>query len=101
MIKCPDCAEENIFESLFCEHCGRCLLAPDPAKVHWSTVTHTERPKPREGIDFYDGPVKGNSRLARLERGHQTATPVIAGGLLLLNLLVIFLVAQIMIYLTS
>ena len=64
MRKCPDCAEENINESLFCKHCGRCLLAPDPEKSQWSTATHTEHHKTHESIDFYDGHIVKNSRVA-------------------------------------
>jgi hypothetical protein len=96
MRKCPDCAEENISESLFCKHCGRCLLTPDPEKIQWSIATHTEHHKTREGIDLYDGHIIKNSRVARLVvRSHQTVPPVIGGWLLLLNILVVIFVAEI------
>jgi hypothetical protein len=101
MRKCPDCAEENINESLFCKHCGRCLLAPDPEMDQWSTATHTEHHKTHEGIDFYDGHIVKNSRVASLKSRHQTVPSVIGGRLLLLNLLVIILMSGIVSILMS
>src|SRR5918996_2526163 len=101
MRKCPDCAEENINESLFCKHCGRCLLAPDPEMGQWSTATHTEHHKTHEGIDFYDGHIVKNSRVASLKSRHQTVPSVIGGRLLLLNLLVIILMSGIVSILMS
>jgi hypothetical protein len=95
MTKCPVCAEENINESLFCKHCGRCLLAPDPEKGQWSTATHTEHQKTHESIDLYDGHIVKNSRLASLKRGQQVAPAVIGRWLLLLNLLVFILMFEI------
>jgi hypothetical protein len=100
MIKCPDCAEENIYESLFCKHCGRCLLAPDPEKVHWWTVTYTDQPKIHEEIDFSDSQIVTDSRTARLKPSYQAVPPVIGGWLLVLNVLVIIFVAEIVMYLT-
>jgi hypothetical protein len=95
MRKCPNCAEENINESLFCKHCGRCLLAPDPETGHWSIAMHTEDHTTREGIGFYVGNVVNKSSVARIKRRHQTGPSVIGGWLLLLNLLVIFLMFEI------
>jgi hypothetical protein len=95
MRKCPDCAEENINESLFCKHCGRCLLAPDPEEGQRSTATHIEPHKIREGIDFHEGDIVKKSRVASLKRRHQTAPSVIEGWLLSLNLLVIILMFEI------
>jgi hypothetical protein len=95
MSKCPDCAEENINESLFCKHCGRCLLAPDPEKVQRSTVTHIEHHKIHEGVYLYDGQTENNSRVVRLERSHHTVPPVIVGWLLFLSTLVVIFVADI------
>jgi len=95
MRKCPGCAEENIFESLFCKHCGRCLLTPDPEVVKWSIAMHTEHYITPEGIEFYDGhPVK-KSRVASLKRRPRTAPSVTEGWLLLLNSLVFFLMFEI------
>jgi hypothetical protein len=101
MRKCPDCAEENINESLFCKHCGRCLLAPDVEEGQWSTATHLEPQKTHEGIDFYDGHTVKNSKVASLKRRHQTGLSVIRGWLLLLNLLVFILMSEIARYIVS
>ena len=98
MTKCPDCAKENMFESLFCKDCGRCLLAPDPQKVQWATVTQPEQRKMPEALDIYDGEIVRNSKLAWLEPSHLTVAPVI---LLLLNILVVLLVAKLIMYITS
>ena len=100
MTKCPECAEENIFESLFCKHCGRCLLAPDPEKVLWSTATYPEQPKIHKDIDFSDDQIVKDSRVARLKTSWQAVPPVIGGWLLVLNVLVIIFVAEIVMYLT-
>ena len=101
MIKCPDCAEETINESLFCKQCGRCLLAPDPEKGQWSTATHTEDYITYEGIDINDGHIVKNSGVARLKRRQRTAPAVIQRWLLLLNLLVLVLMSQILFILMS
>jgi hypothetical protein len=101
MRKCPDCAEENISESLFCKHCGRCLLAPDPEEGQRSTTTHTEHHKTREGIDFHEGHIVKKSRVASLKRRHQTEPSVIEGWLLVLNLLVFILMYEIARYIIS
>ena len=98
MRKCPDCAEENINESLFCKHCGRCLLAPDPEEGQRSTAAQIEHPKTHEGIDFDDGPIVKNLGVLRLKRRHQIAPAVIQGWLLLLNLLVFILMSEIVRY---
>ena len=97
MRKCPDCAEENTFESLFCKHCGRCLLAPNPEAAQLSTATPIEHHKADEGIDFYDGHIVRNSGVARPKRRHRTKPAVIEAWLLLLNLLVFILMAYIII----
>ena len=97
MRKCPDCAEENIYESLFCKHCGHCLLTPDPEEVRWSAVTYTEptkTPTP-EGIDFDAIQIVKNSRVAWLQPRQQTAPAVFARRLLLLNLLAFLLIIEI------
>src|SRR5688572_30964118 len=97
MRKCPDCAEENINESLFCKHCGRCLLAPDPEKVQWSRATHIEieHHKTHETIDFYNGHIVKNSRVAGPKRTQQTSPAVLERWLLLLNMLVLILMSGI------
>ena len=99
MRKCPDCAEENLFESLFCKHCGRCLLAPDPIKGQRLTATHIEHPKTPEVIDFFDGHIVKNSSFARLKIRHRTGLSVY--GILLLNLLVVILMSEIIVILMS
>jgi hypothetical protein len=95
MRKCPDCAEENVNESLFCKHCGRCLLAPDPGR---STTTHTEPHITWERSDFFDDPIVKNSIVARTPRRHQTRLSVMNIWLLLLNLLVIILMSEMVRY---
>ena len=101
MRKCPGCAEENLNETLFCKHCGCCLLAPDPEYGQWSTATHTEHYGTPEGIDFNDGHIVKKSGVARLTRRHQTAPSVIIGWLLLLNLLGFALISEILKYVFS
>ena len=98
MTNCPDCTQENMFESLFCKHCGRCLLAPDPQKIQWATVTQTEQRKMPDALDIYNGAMVKNLKLARLEPSQLTVAPVI---LLLLNILVVLLVAKLIMYITS
>jgi uncharacterized membrane protein YvbJ len=98
MRKCPDCAEENINENLFCKHCGRCLLAPDPEEVQRSTATQIEPHQTHEGIDFDDGHIEKNLGLLRLKRRPQIAPSVIQVWLLLLNLLVFILMSEIVRY---
>ena len=96
MRKCPDCAEENIYESLFCKHCGRCLLAPDPEEVRWSSIaTYTEPAKTPQGINFDDVQIVKNSRVAWLQPRQKTAPAVFAWRLLLLNLLAFLLIIEI------
>jgi hypothetical protein len=101
MTKCLSCAEENAFESLFCKHCGRCLLSPDPEKVQWSTSRPIEPQITPELVQLYDGLIARNAIAANLERSSPPATSVIVGGFLLLNVLVILLVAQLVLYLTG
>lgn len=101
MRKCPDCADENINESLFCKHCGRCLLAPDPEKSQWSRATHTEQPQTQEGIVFYDGAIVKNSRVAWLMPRQQTSPALVAKWLFLLNFLALILMSQIASYIVS
>jgi len=101
MRKCPDCAEENINESLFCKHCGRCLLAPDPERGQRSTATHTEHHETYESIDLYDGHIVKNSRVASLKGRQQTVPAVIQRWLLLLNLAVFILMFEIVRYIVS
>src|SRR5688500_15739780 len=79
MTKCPDCAEENINESLFCKNCGRCLLAPDPERGQRSIATHTEYHETHESIEFYDSdsllapdPEKGQWSTATHTEHHKT-----------------------------
>jgi|GEM_PF-5208165 hypothetical protein len=98
MRRCPDCAEENINESLFCKHCGRCLLAPDPEEGQRSTATQIEPHKTHEGIDFDDVHLVKNAGVLRLKRRHQIAPSVIQGWLLLLNFLVFILMSEIVRY---
>ena len=98
MKKCPDCAVENLNESLFCKYCGRCLLVPDPEKVQRSTVTNIEQHKIFEGIDFYEGHIVKSSGAARLEPRHQTEPSIVGRWLLLLNFLVFILVSVIASY---
>jgi hypothetical protein len=97
MRTCPGCAEENTYESLFCKHCGRCLLAPDPEEIRWSTAIYTEpakTPTP-EGIDFDALQIVKNSRVTWLQPRQQTAPVVFARRLLLLNLLAFLLIIEI------
>ena len=98
MRKCPDCAEEIINESLFCEHCGRCLLAPDPELGRQSTAMHMEHYETTEVIDFYDGNTAKKSPTIRLKGRHQTERSVIVGWLMFLNLVIFTLMAQIAVY---
>jgi uncharacterized membrane protein YvbJ len=101
MRKCPNCAEENMNESLFCKNCGRCLIAADPEEVQRSTATHTEYYKTPEGIDFYDRHRVKKSRVYSLKRRHQTVPSVMAGWLLLLNLLAFVLMSEIARYIVN
>jgi hypothetical protein len=90
MTKCPNCAQENMNESLFCKHCGRCLLEPDPEVVQRLIAMPTEHDETPEAIAFSDGYLVEQPRAARLMVGrHQTAPGVIQGRLLVLNLLVL------------
>jgi uncharacterized membrane protein YvbJ len=95
MRKCPNCAEVNINESLFCKHCGHCLMAPDPEEARRSAAAQTEHPKLHEGIDFHDSPIAKKSRVYGLKRRPQTAPSVIGGWVLILNMLAFFLMSEI------
>jgi|SRR5215217_4089260 len=97
MRKCPNCAEENVNESLFCKQCGRCLLAPNPKEFQRSTTMHTKPYETPEGIAFYDAHRVEKSSVLRLKRSHQTEPSVIVGWIMLLNLVVFVLMSQIVI----
>ena len=124
MRKCPDCAEENINESLFCKRCGRCLLPPDPIKIdlsnsgspdagplvvpeevqRWvqrSAATHIEQHKTPEGIDFSDRLLVRKSEAAREKRRRLPGLSVYRKPLMLLNLLVVILITHIIVTLMS
>ena len=96
MRKCPDCAEENTNEILFCKHCGRCLLSPDPEKIQQLTAPQTEHYQTLESLDVYDGAIVTKTRPLRLRR-HETQLFVILGWIFILNLLIIILVSGIVI----
>jgi hypothetical protein len=96
MRKCPDCAEENTNEILFCKRCGRCLLAPNPEKLQPLTATQTEHYQILEDIAVYDGSIETKTRPLRLRR-QETELSVILGWLFILNLLIIILVSGIVI----
>ena len=124
MRKCPDCAEENIIESLFCKRCGRCLLPPDPIKIDLpnsrspdaeppvvqeelqlriqrSAVTPIEHLKTPEGIDFSDSLILKKSGAAREKRRRLPGLSVYRKPLMLLNLLVVILITHIIVTLMS
>ena len=98
MKKCPDCAEENMNESLFCKNCGRCLLAPDPEQVQRSIATQIEQPQTHESIEFDEGHIVKNLGALRLRRKHQIPPSILQGWLLILNLLVFILMSEIVRY---
>ena len=97
MRKCPNCAGENIYENLFCKHCGYCLLPPEPEKVHWSITTHTEHHKPHEGVNIDVRQIVENSRAANLKRRRRAVPSGVGVGIILLNVLVIILISQLLI----
>ena len=101
MRKCPDCAEENSSEILFCKHCGRCLLAPDPVESQRPTAMLMEDLTTPEGIELHDVAVVNKSRGYTLKRRPQMAPSVIGGLILLLNLLAFILVFEIVRYIVS
>jgi len=124
MRKCPDCAEENINESLFCKHCGRCLLPPDPIKIDLSNsrspgavplvvpeelqlriqrsaVTHLEHHETPKGIDSFDSLVLKKSGATREKRRRQPGHSVYRKPLMLLNLLIVILITHIIVTLMS
>lgn len=101
MRKCPDCTEENINESLFCQHCGRCLLTPEPEMVQLATATHTEPDETPEGIDSDDRPIAKKPLVYSLKRKHQTRPAVTQGWLLVTNSLVLILMFEIVRYMVS
>ena len=98
MRKCPDCADENNLESLFCKQCGRCLLAPDPERVQWSIASYTEVPKAPEHIDFFEAPIETIPIVTLLKRRFQLEPSLTTTWLLLLNLLVLILMYEIVRY---
>ena len=100
MRKCPDCAEENISESLFCKHCGRCLLAPDPEVVRLSLATHTDHITP-EGIDLSERLLVRKSEATIEKRRRLPGLSVYRKPLMLLNLLVVILISHIIVTLMS
>ena len=93
---CPDCAEENINENLFCQHCGRCLLAPDPEKLQLLVATPTERFQRLEDFVVHDASTAEKTRPLKLKR-HEPELSVILGWLFILNLLIIILISGIVI----
>jgi hypothetical protein len=101
MRKCPDCAEEITDENLFCEYCGRCLLAPDPELGRQSTAMHTEYSETTEVIDFDDGNTAKKLPTISLKGRYQTERSAIVGWLIFLNLLIFTLMAQIAMYIVS
>lgn len=124
MKKCPDCAEENINENLFCKRCGRCLLPPDPIKIDllnsrspdagspvvreelqlWiqrSAATHTEDHKTPDRIDFADSLLVRKSEAAILKRRRLPGFSVYRKPLMVLNLLVVILITHIIVTLMS
>jgi hypothetical protein len=124
MRKCPDCAEENINESLFCKRCGRVLLPPDPIKIDLSNsqspgaapqvipeelqlriqrsaVTHIEHHKTPEAIDFSDRLLVRKMGATRIMRRRRTGLSVYKKPLMLLTLLVVILISHIIVTLMS
>ena len=101
MRKCPDCTEENINESLFCKHCGRCLLTPEPEMVRLATATHTEHHETPEAIVSDDRPIAKKTLVYSLKRRHQTRPAVTEGWLLLTNSLVLILMFEIVRYMVN
>ena len=97
MRKCPKCAQENTNEKLFCKHCGRCLIAPEPEAIRRSAVVHTEQYQKPNAIDFYYGHVARNSGVATLKRKHDIKLSLIVKWLLFVNLLVAILMSQVVI----
>ncbi len=124
MRKCPDCAEENINENLFCKRCGRVLLPPDPIKIDLSNsrspgaeppvvreevqllvqrseAPHIELHKTPEGIDFSDSLLVRKSEAAIEKRRRLPGLSVYRKPLMLLNLLVVILITHIIVTLMS
>ena len=124
MRKCPDCAEENNNESLFCKRCGRVLLPPDTIKIDLansrspsaepqvvpeelqlriqrSAATHIEHPKSPEGIDFSDSLLVRKPEAVREKRRRLPGLSIYRKPLMLLNLLVVILIAHIIVILMS
>jgi hypothetical protein len=98
MRKCPDCAEENLNEILFCNHCGRCLLSPDPEERQRSTAMPIQHLQIGEGIAFLDGPIAKPSAAAGLKRKTRADPAVTERWLLVLNLLALILMLEIVRY---
>ena len=101
MRKCPDCTEEHMNESLFCKHCGRCLLTPDPQMVQLATAAHTEHHETREDIDSAAPHIAKKTVVYNLKRRHQTRPAVTEGWLLFTNSLVFILMFEIVRYMVS
>ena len=124
MRKCPNCAEENINENLFCKRCGRVLLPPDPPKIDLSdsrspdagplvvpkevqqwiqrpATTHIEHHKTPEGIDFSERLLVRKSEATIEKRRRLPGLSVYRKPLMLLNLLVVILITHIIVTLMS
>jgi hypothetical protein len=124
MRKCPNCAEENITESLFCKRCGRVLLPPDPIKIDLSNsqspdadplvvpkevqrwiqrpaVTHIEDHKTPEAIDLSERLLVRKSEATIEKRRRLPGLSVYRKPLMLLNLLVVILITHIIVTLMS
>ena len=101
MRNCPDCTEENFLNTLFCAHCGRCLLAPDPEEVRRPKPAYTQLHNTVEGIDFIADDMVKKSMTANLMQERRTAPFVIEGWLLLLNLLVLIAAFEIVRYILA
>ena len=101
MRKCPDCAEENMNDSLFCKHCGRCLLTPEPEMVQLSTAAHTGHPETLKDITFADHPIAKKAMVYSLKRRHHPRPSVTQGWLLLMNSLIFILMFEIVRYMVS
>jgi len=101
MRKCPNCAEENNFESLFCKQCGHCLLAPDPERIQWS-ITHPqepilppEPPKTPERMVFIEDTIANLPIITKPKRRFQIEPSVAISWLLVLNVLVLIIMYEI------
>lgn len=98
MRKCPNCADENNHETLFCKTCGRCLLSPDPEDVQSPLAIQVDPYQLPEGVEFYDRHKIRKPSVVWPTRKPQAQPSIITGWLLLLNLLALILVTQIAMY---